>query len=58
MEKHIRSKDMNMSTEKVMAIKKIGQKIHFFKHKITRYYPVRTSFLYEQETKRKVCFKR
>lgn len=58
MEKHIRSKDMNMSTEEVMAIKKIGQKIHFFKHKITRYYPVRTSFLYEQETRRKVCFKR
>lgn len=57
LEKHIPRKDMNMSTEEVMAIKKIGQETHFFKHKITRYYPVRTSFLYEQETKWNVCFK-
>lgn len=58
MEKYIPRKDMNMSTEEVMAIKKIDQETHVFKHKITSCYPVRTSFLYEQETEQKVCFKK
>lgn len=58
LEKYIPRKDMNMSTEEVMAIKKIDQETHVFKHKITNCYPVRTSFLYEQETERKVCFKK